>query len=111
VGLVDRGGELAQRLAHQPRLQAGLHVAHFAFEFGARDKRRHRIDHQNVDGARANQRVGDLQRLLAMVGLRDQEFVDIAPELARIDRVERVLRIDEGADATLLLRFRDGVQR
>src|SRR5229473_2179362 len=28
VGAVDRGRELAQRLAHQPRLQPGLAVAH-----------------------------------------------------------------------------------
>ena len=45
------------------------------------------------------------------VGLRDQQVVDIDAELARIDRVERVLGIDEGADAALLLGFGDGVQR
>src|SRR5262249_55880646 len=33
IGAVDRGGELAQGLAHQPRLQPGLAVAHLAFEF------------------------------------------------------------------------------
>ena len=52
----------------------------------------------------------DFQRLLAGVGLRDQEVVDLDPELARIDRVERVLGVDEGADAALLLGFRHGVQ-
>ena len=45
------------------------------------------------------------------VGLRNQQVVDIDAELARIDRIERVLGIDEGADAALLLRFGDGVQR
>ena len=111
VGAVDRGGELAQRLAHQPRLQAGQAVAHLAFELGARHQRRDRIDHQHVDRARAHQRVGDLERLLAGVGLRDQEVVDLDAELARIDRVERVLGVDEGADAALLLRFRHAMQR
>ena len=35
----------------------------------------------------------------------------LTPELARIDRVERVLGVDEGADAALLLRFRQAMQR
>jgi hypothetical protein len=86
-------------------------VAHLAFEFGARRQRRHRVDHQHVDGAGAHQRVGDLQRLLAGVGLRDQQVRRGDAELAGIDRVERVLGVDEGADAALLLRLGDGVQR
>ena len=96
---------------HQPRLQAGLAVAHLAFELGARHQRGDRIDHQHVDRAGAHQRVGDFERLLAVIGLRDQQVVDLDAELARIDRIERVLGIDEGADAALLLRFGDGVQR
>ncbi len=107
----DRGGELAQRLAHQPRLAARLHVAHLAFELGARHQRGDRIDHQHVDRAGAHQRVGDFQRLLAGVRLRDQQVVDIDAELAGIDRIERVLGVDEGADAAELLGFGDGVQR
>ena len=50
-------------------------------------------------------------RLLAGVRLRDQKVVDIDAELSRIDRVERMLRVDEGADAAALLRFGDGVER
>ena len=69
------------------------------------------IDHQHVDRAGAHQRVGDLERLLAVVGLRNQEVIDIDAELPRIDRIERVLGIDEGADAALLLGLGDGVQR
>ena len=109
--LVDRGGELAQRLAHQARLQARQRVAHLAFELGARHQRRDRIDHQHVDRAGAHQRVGDLERLLAVVGLRDQQIVDLDAELAGIDRIERVLGVDEGADAALLLGLGDDVQR
>src|SRR6516162_3817394 len=111
VGAVDRGGELAQRLAHQARLQAGLAVAHFAFELGAWNERRDRIDDQHVDRARAHQRIGDFERLLAGVGLGDQEIVDVDAELSRVDRVERVFGVDEGADAALLLRFRQTMQR
>jgi hypothetical protein len=107
----DGGRQLAQRLAHQPRLQAGQLLAHLALDLGARRQRRHRIDHQHVDRARAHQRVGDLERLLAGVGLGDQQIVQVDAELAGIDRVERVLGVDEGADAALLLRLGDGVQR
>ena len=111
IGAVDRGGELAQRLAHQPRLQAGHAVAHLAFELGARHQRGDRIDHQHVDRTRAHQRVGDLERLLAGIGLGNEQIVDIDAELAGIDRIERVLGIDEGADAALLLGFRQAMQR
>ena len=102
--------QLAQRLAHQARLHAGLHVAHLAFELGLGGQGRHRVDHQHVDGARAHQRVGDLQRLLAVIGLGDQQVGDLDAELAGIDRVERVLGVDEGADAALLLGFRQHLQ-
>ncbi len=58
-------GQLAQRLAHEARLHAGLHVAHLALELGLGRQRRDRVDDQHVDGAGAHERVGDLQRLLA----------------------------------------------
>ena len=74
-------------------------------------KRCDRVDDQDVDGAGAHQRVADLERLLAGVGLRDQQVFQIDAELAGIDRVERMFGIDEGADAALLLRFGDRVQR
>ena len=69
---------------HQARLQAGHLVAHLAFE-PARDQRR-------TDGITrcrprpSDQGVGDLEPLLASVGLRDQEVVDVDAELAGIDR-------------------------
>jgi len=96
---------------HQARLRSRLHVAHFAVELGPRHQRRHRIDHQYVDRARAHQGVGDLQRLFAGVGLRDQEVVDVDAEFARIGGVQRVFRVDEGASAAALLRLGNGMQR
>jgi hypothetical protein len=77
----DRRGQLAQRLAHQPRLQARQAVAHLAFELGARRQRRHRIDHQHINRAGAHQRIGDFQRLLAGVGLRNQQLSTSTPSL------------------------------
>jgi hypothetical protein len=51
-----------------------------------------------------------LTRLLAGIGLADQQVVDIDAQLARIERIERVLGVDEGASAAALLRFGDRVQ-
>ena len=56
--------------------------------------------------ARAHQHVGDLERLLAGVGLRDQQLADVDAELAGVDGVERVLGVDEGGGAAGLLHLR-----
>ena len=92
-------GELAQRLAHQARLQAGRRVAHLAFDLGLGRERGDRVDDDQVDRARAHQHVGDLERLLAGVGLRDQQLLRLTPSFLRVCDVERVLGVDEGADA------------
>jgi hypothetical protein len=112
-GLAARhaAGQLAQRLAHQPRMKADMGIAHLAFELGARHECCHTIHHQHVDRPRPHQRVGDLERLLAGVGLADEQIVHIDAELPRIDGIERVLRVDEGAGAAPLLRLGNRVQR
>ncbi len=92
-------------------MQPHMAVAHLALELGARHQRRDRIDDEHVDRSRAHQRIGDLERLLAGVGLRDQQIVDIDPEFSGIGRVERVLGVDKGAGAAALLRFGDHMQR
>ena len=111
VRLADGAGELAQRLGHQPRLQPHVRVAHLAFDLGPRHQGRHRVDDQDVDGAAAHQHVGDLERLLAGVGLGDEQLVAVDAELLGIDGVERVLGVDEGRDAVQPLGFGDRVQR
>ena len=42
--LVGDAGELAQRLAHEPRLQAHVRVAHVALDLGLGRERRDRVD-------------------------------------------------------------------
>ena len=80
IGMV--AGQLAQGLGHQAGLQTHLRVAHVALDLGARHQRRHGVDHQHVDRAGTHQRVGDLERLLAVVGLGDEEVVDaLTPSL------------------------------
>ena len=61
-------------------------------------------------GGRADERLGDLERLLAGVGLRDHEVVDVDAELPGVVGVERVLGVDEGREPAALLRLRDDVE-
>ena len=111
AGLVQVAGELAQRLAHQPGLQAHVRVAHLAFDLGAGHERGHRVDHEHVERARTDQHVGDLERLLTRVGLADQQLVDVHADRRRVHRVHGVLGVDVGAHATVALRLGDDVRR
>src|SRR6267154_955712 len=107
IGTLDVRGELAQCLAHKPRLQAHLRLAHLALDLGLRGKRRYRIDHDHVDRPRAHQHVGDFQRLLAGIGLGNQQLVDLDAQLRGVLGIERILRVDKGRRATHLLRLGD----
>ena len=53
----------------------------------------------------ADQHVGDLERLLAGVGLGDQQVVHVDPDGPGVHRVHGVLGIDVGADPTVALRL------
>ena len=52
----------------------------------------------------------DFEGLLAVVRLRDEKIVHIHAQLARVDGIERVLRVNERGLAAELLRFGDDVQ-
>ncbi len=110
VAFLDVRGELAQRLAHQPRLQAGQRVAHLALEFGLGRERGHRVDHDQIDRSRAHQAVDDFQRLLTRVGLRNQQIVQAHTELLRVLDVQRMLGVDKGALTAEFLHFGDDLQ-
>jgi hypothetical protein len=71
-------------------------VAHFAVELGLGDEGGNGVDDQHVDGAGADQGLGNLQRLLAAIGLRNQQVVHIHAELFGVAGVERVLGVDKG---------------
>ncbi|EGJ74348.1 putative protein recA [Streptomyces sp. Tu6071] len=109
--LVERAGDLAERLAHEAGLEADVRVAHLALDLGARHEGRHRVDDDEVEGAGADQHVHDLQGLFAVVRLGEDQVVDVDAELPRVLRVERVLRVDEGDGAAGLLRVGHRVQR
>ena len=52
-------------------------LAHVAVDLGLGHQRRHRVDDDDVHRARAHQRLADLQRLLAGVGLGDVQLVNV----------------------------------
>ena len=105
VGLVQVGGELAQRLRHEAGLQAHVAVAHVALDLGAGREGGDRVDHDDVDGAGAHEHVADLERLLSRVGLGDEQLVDVDADGLGVDRVHGVLGVDVGADAAGALRL------
>ena len=101
--------ELAQRLAHEPRLQADEAVAHLALDLGLGRERGDGVDGDDVEGAAAHQHLGDLERLLAVVRLRDQQVVDVDADGLGVDGVHGVLGVDERRLAAELLRLGDEV--
>ncbi len=111
VGALDVGGELAQRLAHQAGVQADVRITHVAFDLGLGSQRRHRIDHHGVHRAGTHQHVGDFQRLLAGVGLGDQQIVHVDAQFSGVNGVQGVFGIDEGGTTTQLLGFGDDLKR
>ena len=90
----------------KPRLQAHVAVAHLAFDLGARDERGDRVHHQHVHRAGADQRFGDLERLLAGVGLGDVQVVNVHAAARGIGGIERVLHVNEGARAAQAVALR-----
>ena len=78
-------------------------VAHLALDLGPGREGGHRVDHHDVDGAGAHEHVGDLERLLARVGLGDEQLVDVDADGPGVDRVHGVLGVDVGADAAVAL--------
>ena len=79
-GVGHGGGELAQRLRHEARLQPGQGIAHITLDLRAGDEGGDAIDHYDVDGVGAYERLADLQRLLAGIWLGDQHVLDVDAE-------------------------------
>jgi hypothetical protein len=105
------GRELAQRLRHQARLQAHVGVAHLALDLGLGHERRDGVHHDDVERGGAHELLGDLEGLLAAVGLGDEHAVDVHAELAGVAGVHGVLGVDVRRGAAGLLGLRDGLQR
>ena len=86
-------------------------VAHLAFDLGPWREGRHRVDDHHVERTRTDQHVADLERLLARVGLGDEQLVDVDADGPGVDRVHGVLGVDVGADAAVALGLGHDVHR
>ena len=58
----------------------------------------------------ADQHLGDLEGLFAVVGLGNEQVVRVDAELLRVLRVERMLGVDEGREAAGFLRLGDDLE-
>ncbi len=111
LALVDDARKFAERLTHEPRLKPHVRVAHIALDLRLRRKRRNGVDNDNIDGGRAYQRIDDVERLFARIGLGYVKFVQIYAEVLCVNRIERMLCVDECRNPAHFLRLRDGVKR
>ncbi len=109
LGAVEGARELAQRLRHQPRLQADVGVAHLALDLRLRRQRGDRVDRDDRERTGADEQLADLECLLPRVGLRHEQVVDVDADPLRVVRIHRMLRVDERADAAAALRLGDHV--
>ncbi len=88
-----------------------MEVAHIAVYLSACSHSRDRVEDDDVDSTRADKGLRYLESLLAAVGLRHEEVVDIYAESLRVYGVEGVLYVDERRLAACLLSLRDDGQR
>ena len=110
VGLCDAAGQLPQGLAHEPGVDAHKALAHLSFDLGPGDQRCHRVHHDHVHGAGADQLFRDFQALLTGVWLGNEHGVDVHPQSLGVNGVQGVFRVDVGHLAAQLLCFGHDVQ-
>ena len=87
-----------------------MRVAHLTFDLSPRDERGDRVHDDHVEGTGANEGVGDLEGLLAVVGLGEVEVLKVYADGLGVCRVEGVLCVDKGGETTGLLGLGNDVQ-
>ena len=110
VGFGKDAGELAKGLGHEACLQSDMVVPHFAVDFRLRNESGDRVDDDEIDGSRTHQGFGDIESLFARIGLGNQKLINVDSQVAGIDRVKSVLRVNKGSHSALFLRFGNGVE-
>ena len=103
-------GELAERLAHQTRLEPHVRSPHVSFELRLWNERGDGVDDDEIDGAALHEDLRDVERLLAAVRLAHEKLRRADAEVSRVVDVERVLGVDERRDAARGLAFCNRVQ-
>ena len=85
-------------------------VPHLTFNFSLGSQGGYGVDHHHVDTTRTDQHVGNFERLLTGIRLRDQQFIQIDANLLRVTGVEGMLGINKCGHATQPLCLRDDLQ-
>src|SRR5918994_5617112 len=109
-GAFEGPRELAQSLAHEPCLKSHMRVSHLSFDLGPGYEGRHRVYDHDVEGAGAHESIRYLQGLFAVIWLGKVEVLQVNPDSLGVGRVEGVLGVDEGGEASCFLRLGDDVQ-
>src|SRR5215216_5998152 len=87
-----------------------MRVAHLTLDLSSRNEGRHGVDDDDVEGAGADKGIRYLQGLLAVVRLGEVEVLQVDADSLGVGRVEGVLGVDEGGEASCSLRLGDDVQ-
>ena len=95
----------SQRLAHEARLKAHRGVSNLSLNLCTRHEGGDGVYDHNVNGARPDKHVANLERLLAGVWLGDEHLVNVYTDASRITWVKRVLGVNESDNATHSLRL------
>ena len=95
LSLIDYARELSQSLGHEARLRAHGGLIHLPFYLHAGSERRHRVDDDYIHGVAAHEHFRDVERLFAVVGLRDVKVAYVHAQILGIDGIERMLGVDE----------------
>ena len=111
IGAINVRRQLAQGLTHQTGVQARQRIPHIPLNFRFGHQRRHRVDDHDVDTARTHQHIGDFERLLSGIRLRDEQIVELDAQLLRIHRIERMLGVDESRRPAEFLHLGDDLKR
>ena len=88
-----------------------MRIPHVPFDLRLGRERGDRVHDDDIHRGRAHERIHDVERLFARIGLRDVQIVEIDAQLFGIHGIERMLGVHERRDAAQLLRFGDRVQR
>src|SRR5215213_4529622 len=87
-----------------------MRVAHLSLDLSPGYEGCHRVYDDYVEGTGADERIGYLQSLLAVVRLREVEVLQIDPDGLGVGRVDGVLGVDEGGQTPCLLGLGNHVQ-
>src|ERR671917_2423278 len=87
-----------------------MRVSHLALDLSPRYEGRNRVYDHDVQGAASDEGIRYLQGLFAVIRLGKVEVLQVNSDSLGVGRVEGVLGVDKGGEATCFLRLGDDVQ-